>query len=76
MAPVKLLHPALKVGLAMLALPQTVRAAPVFREFDGIPEQLALRGMAMDTDWSWSVLGLVVLVAALLAMGPRRDKDK
>jgi hypothetical protein len=77
MAPVRLTHPALKAVLIMIvALPGMARPAPVFTELDGVPEELAMRAMAMDTEWSWSFLGLVVLVAALLALGPRRDKDK
>ncbi len=77
MAPMLLSHPALKVGFVgwMASLPGWARAATRFPELDGVPEQLALRTLAMDTEWSWSFLGLIVLVVALLAVGPRRDKE-
>ena len=80
----ELSHPAGKLlavataSTAALLAPASARADTEFPEFGGVPEVLGLNAMALDMDWIWSWLGLIVVVAALIAadrvkIGKRKD---
>ena len=63
---------------AALLLPASARAEAEFAEFGGVPEGLGLRDFALDMDWTWSSLGLIVVIAALVVAdrfkgGKRKD---
>jgi hypothetical protein len=77
-------HPAGKLlavaaaSTAALLAPASARADTEFPEFGGVPEGLGLNAMVLDMDWTWSGLGLIVVVAALIAVdrvkiGKRKD---
>ena len=77
-------HPAGKLvavaiaSTAALLAPASARADTEFPELGGVPEGLGLNAMVLDMDWTWSGLGLIVVVAALIAadrvkIGKRKD---
>lgn len=58
---------AVSASSAALMASAPARADTQFAEFGGVPEGLALRAMALDMDWSWSLLGMIVVVALVAA---------
>lgn len=55
------------LAVPIVVLPGIAKAEVQFTEFRGVAEQLAVRGLAIDCDWTWASLALIVVVVGFWA---------